>query len=331
MKLRMPDYYKKFSCIADKCRDSCCIGWEIEIDNDTANKYQKAVGSFGEKLRNNISGGCFVLDSEERCPFLNPQGLCDIIIEMGEENLCQICQHHPRYFEWFKGIKEGGIGLSCEEAARIILTNNSRFGYYETETDEESCDEYDEELFDLLFKARNIILNFLQNKKVPVRQRLLQAVGYAERLQKNLNTGKYLLPEEEHIQVCREIDFRSVLEFMQEFEPMEESRPEYLSRQIEKLNETAAMDNIPETELYLENIAVYFIWRYFMKGVFDGEILSKVRLAAVSTEVIGNMFRLKFLETGTLSEDDCVILAKTYSKEIEYSEENISDLIYYLE
>lgn len=61
MKLRMPDYYKKFSCIADKCRDSCCIGWEIEIDNDTANKYQKAVGSFGEKLRNNISGGCFVL------------------------------------------------------------------------------------------------------------------------------------------------------------------------------------------------------------------------------------------------------------------------------
>ena len=67
-----------------------------------------------------------------------------------------------------------------------------------------------------------------------------------------------------------------------------------------------------------------------MKGVFDGEVLSKVRLAAVSSEVIGNMFRLKLLKTGTLTEDDCVNLAKTYSKEIEYSEENIEELIYYL-
>lgn len=330
MRLRMPNYYKKFRCIADKCRDSCCIGWEIEIDDETLNKYQKVGGSFGEILRENIAGGCFVLDSEERCPFLNSQGLCDIIIEMGEENLCRICERHPRYFEWFRGVQEGGLGLSCEEAARIILTDDSYFGYYETETYEESCDEYDEELFNLLFSAREIIFQHLQDRKLPVRQRLMQAVGYAERLQENINSGEFFLPEEDHVQVCSEIDLKSVLELMLEFEPMEQSRPEYLKRQIEKLSETAAMDEIPCTELYLENIAVYFIWRYFMKGVFDGEVLSKVRLAAVSSEVIGNMFRLKLLKTGTLTEDDCVNLAKTYSKEIEYSEENIEELIYYL-
>ena len=38
MKLIAPDYYNKFSCIADKCRHSCCVGWEIDIDENT-NEY----------------------------------------------------------------------------------------------------------------------------------------------------------------------------------------------------------------------------------------------------------------------------------------------------
>ena len=25
-----PDYYPKFHCLAQRCRHSCCIGWEIE-------------------------------------------------------------------------------------------------------------------------------------------------------------------------------------------------------------------------------------------------------------------------------------------------------------
>ena len=35
MKLRIPSYYEEFSCIADKCKDNCCIGWEIDIDEET--------------------------------------------------------------------------------------------------------------------------------------------------------------------------------------------------------------------------------------------------------------------------------------------------------
>ena len=32
MKIIAPNYYPAFRCIADKCRHSCCIGWEIDID-----------------------------------------------------------------------------------------------------------------------------------------------------------------------------------------------------------------------------------------------------------------------------------------------------------
>ena len=30
MTVTVPSYYKDFKCIADKCRHSCCIGWEID-------------------------------------------------------------------------------------------------------------------------------------------------------------------------------------------------------------------------------------------------------------------------------------------------------------
>ena len=55
MKLRVPDYYDEFQCIADKCSDNCCIGgWEIDIDEDTYERYQQMSGETGEKLRSSI-------------------------------------------------------------------------------------------------------------------------------------------------------------------------------------------------------------------------------------------------------------------------------------
>ena len=40
MILRMPDYFPEFACIADKCTDSCCVGWEIDLDDDTSDYYK---------------------------------------------------------------------------------------------------------------------------------------------------------------------------------------------------------------------------------------------------------------------------------------------------
>ena len=34
MDIFAPSYYKKFKCIADKCHHNCCIGWEIDIDDE---------------------------------------------------------------------------------------------------------------------------------------------------------------------------------------------------------------------------------------------------------------------------------------------------------
>ena len=39
-----PDYYDKFKCIADKCPDTCCAGWQIVIDEASLEKYKKLKG-----------------------------------------------------------------------------------------------------------------------------------------------------------------------------------------------------------------------------------------------------------------------------------------------
>ena len=46
-----PKYYKKFKCIADKCQHSCCVGWEIDIDRESEEKYSRLCGGYGENIK----------------------------------------------------------------------------------------------------------------------------------------------------------------------------------------------------------------------------------------------------------------------------------------
>ena len=54
MIVRVPDYFSEFSCIAGDCKDSCCLGWEIDIDEDSYEYYQTLPGEVGERLRKGI-------------------------------------------------------------------------------------------------------------------------------------------------------------------------------------------------------------------------------------------------------------------------------------
>ncbi len=35
VKMRYPIYLKEFKCIGGECEDSCCIGWDVDIDKFT--------------------------------------------------------------------------------------------------------------------------------------------------------------------------------------------------------------------------------------------------------------------------------------------------------
>lgn len=119
MKLIAPDYYPSFSCIASACRHTCCVGWEIDVDGESLERFRRDEAVFREI---DETGTPHIrLREGERCPFLNGDGLCDMILKHGEEYLCDICRDHPRFRNYFADRTELGLGLVCEEAARIVL------------------------------------------------------------------------------------------------------------------------------------------------------------------------------------------------------------------
>lgn len=132
-----PSYYTRFSCVADRCRHNCCIGWEIDIDPDTYALYRQINGAFGERLKQGIvhdGAPHFRLDTNERCVFLNQNGLCDIICTLGEDALCDICHDHPRFRTYCGERVHIGLGLCCEAACRLVLGEDA--AYYVDETGE---------------------------------------------------------------------------------------------------------------------------------------------------------------------------------------------------
>ena len=331
MIMKMPSYCKAFHCIADKCKDNCCIGWEISIDSASAEYYKSVGGDFGKRLKYNITADddpSFILQGE-RCPFLNKQNLCDIIINLGEDKLCQICRDHPRYFEWFADAKEGGIGLCCEEAARIILGSKEKFSTYETECSDEGCDAYEEALYDMLTFARDEIITTLENSSLTLKERIGAVINYAFEIQFMMDNYQFCKAPINIAYTCEEAspDIRNFLSAFTVLEPIDEGWADYLSSFIDssdKLKDVALEDE--EIDLYLKNIAVYYIWRYFLKGVYDEEILSKVIFMAVSTAAIKLMYKKAVISGEELGIENCSILAKNYSKETEYSEENLEEI-----
>ena len=119
-----PDFYDCFRCLASACRHSCCRGWEIDVDDDSADAYRRLGGDLGRALERALfedeGGWHFRLDPEERCPFLRRDGLCRLICELGEEALCDICALHPRFFQELGEHELWGLGLSCEAVSGLL-------------------------------------------------------------------------------------------------------------------------------------------------------------------------------------------------------------------
>lgn len=131
-----PSHFDKFKCIASKCPDTCCAGWEIDLDPDTAGYYSSLEGENGEFVRDRIIDTCdgqkLCLEGE-RCRFLRRDNLCELILRLGEDSLCDICREHPRFYSFFDGITEMGIGLCCPEGARLWLEEDCDFVVCEDE------------------------------------------------------------------------------------------------------------------------------------------------------------------------------------------------------
>lgn len=142
MKLIAPDHLPAFRCIAGKCRHTCCAGWEIGIDGESLPRFL-AVPEIAAHVSMEDTPQLRLL-ADERCPFLNADGLCDMILRYGEAMLCQTCRDHPRFRNFWSDRVELGLGLVCEEAGRLILGSEKPLRLIEIGDDGEPEEEPDE-------------------------------------------------------------------------------------------------------------------------------------------------------------------------------------------
>ena len=120
-----PTIYHTFQCKADRCENTCCQLWTIDIDETTAKRYHTMTDSLGESLRQAITvddeGSHFIFSKKQpMCPLLNEQGLCKVVLELGEGGLCDTCHMHPRFYKYIEDLELCGVGLSCEASVELL-------------------------------------------------------------------------------------------------------------------------------------------------------------------------------------------------------------------
>ncbi len=318
MLFRRPCYYDNFTCTADKCADNCCIGWEICIDTETDSFYKSIDGDFGRCLKENITDGdepSFILNGE-RCPFLNKNNLCDIIINLGENALCQICRDHPRWFEWYGNEKEGGIGLSCEEGARLILTEDGFGDYFEGMIDEEPDEDFDEDAYHFLLTVRDNIFDVLCEEKLSFTEKADCILDLCSEAEARLNDCE----KEEISPFDFNNELQKALAVLEKTEPINEK----WTNEFEHLKaSTIALKPDEDEEKYLTRLFAYFVWRYFLTAVFDYCVTEKIRFALFSVTVISALYN----SGKKKSFESLLKSAVLYSKQMEYSSKNI-DIFY---
>lgn len=199
-----PDYYKKFSCIADKCPDTCCGKWQIVIDDDSLEKYEDYNGEYRDELRHKVNWkeGVFRHGRSGKCAFLRDDMLCDLYIHMGKESLCTTCREYPRHTEEFENVREISLSLSCPEVARILMNITDKVTFVTEEDDEDEVfDDFDYFLYSNLEDIREAILNVIQDRSVDIRSRIERVIQIGASAQRHYDEGDLVMWDE-----CEEQD-----------------------------------------------------------------------------------------------------------------------------
>ena len=332
-----PDYYRDFHCIADRCRHSCCIGWEIDIDDSSLLRFQSVKGPLGEKLRANISltptPHFTLLGEAERCPFLNEKNLCELILGLGEDSICDICRDHPRFRSFYSDRIEIGLGLCCEEAARLLLLqkhpiqivrlneageadgatceNDASAG----ETDTESLSESEQ----AFFTWRAELFNIVFDPQLTLNEKMMKLSG---------REAPLFTPSD----MAR---FGAFLMTLERLDPSWDQELQRLQRPVTDAELEGFESHMKSSGRQSEYDVLlwYFLFRHLPDGLtYDSEdaLTEQVLFTIASVTTLYYLGAARYRETGNFTLDDQVELVRMYSSEIEYSDENVDMILGYL-
>lgn len=359
----IPDYYHEFTCVAGKCEDTCCAGWQIVADDASLENYKNETGTFAERLKESVNWeeGTFKQDKDRRCAFLNQSNLCDMYTALGEESLCRTCKLYPRHIEEFEDVREVTLSVSCPEVARILMNKKEPVHFLTYETDEEEdYEDFDPFLYSKLLDARDVMIDILQDREKKLNLRVALILAIARDLQECIDEEDIFSMDdvfdyyqaEEGVQEVKnalaEVDYytysRKMFQNQYQMEHLRADWESYL-QEAEKLLYGNANEKIDEKryvemqqefhawmakemteyEIQYEQLLVYFISTYFCGAVYDGEAFAKAQMAVVSTLLIHELLMAQWMkQEKVLDINDVIDTVYRYSRELEHSDSNLN-------
>lgn len=197
MKVMTPHYYKDFRCIAGACTDTCCAGWDVDVDKNSYKYYKTVKGAFGKRLKSVMvpsqDGECtFTLKEGGRCPFLNDDNLCDLYIELGEDKLCETCAEFPRFINDYGNIREIGIAPSCKTAGELMFSYKDELTFDTVEDNSLTPEPNDIDAYTYMHlrQARIVAFGIISDRDISIFERLMLYLDYAKRIQKHLDAER---------------------------------------------------------------------------------------------------------------------------------------------
>ena len=308
-----PSYFRDFHCIAEKCPDSCCKEWEVQVDEKSAALYRSLQGPLGERLRavmrDDPEWGTVMINEEGRCPMWRQDGLCRIHAELGHDALCKTCRDFPRLCHDYGSFQEFGLELSCPEAARLILgTRDTEMRVYEVDGGEEP--DYEGEAMELLLRSRKEARKLLYDSRFSVQEALVLLLYYGYQVQAELDgmeapdfVPEQILAEATHL-ALRD-DAQPLTGFFLSLEILTEQ----WKKRLQTPTEPSRWSDV------FRNLARYGIERYWLQAVSDYDLVSRVKMIVISCLLV------------RMLGGDPVETAQLYSKEIENDADNVDAVL----
>ena len=337
MKILYPDYRPHFACLAGACPDSCCEAWEICVDPDTVSFYRSVKGPLGERLRRALSvdeeGDAYFPLRNGKCPFLNQNKLCDVHAALGEAATSAVCRQYPDFIEEYDGFTERCPSLSCPAAAKLIFAEPLGKDVYPVPPDTEDS------LLNLLIAGRAAALQTAA--ECDFAESAVRIRAMAEDLQEIADgfDPSDLIYDFDAV-VSSSVYAETTTEDQAAFLALRDRYLSFLLRDTEILTEEwrvllertvdhpflasreADSPGDGPTPDAVKRALRYFLYRYFLKPVNDGDILLWTAFILLCVAAC--------IEISRRAETAFEAVARRYSKEIEHDPETIDRILDFL-
>lgn len=257
----IPVFYQNFHCLAQDCRDSCCLNWSITFDKKDYLRLRRLEAPEALKQRleqgvrrrrkgkhDGVMYGYFDLNTNNgRCPFLDPDGLCSIQRACGHEALPNVCTTYPRKIFYTAAAKEYTLSPSCEGVLQQLWELPDGVEFVEDPLPKGEHRTYNARKGDSIAHCfaplRAMCIDILQNRSMSLTQRMLSLGLILQKLQKEEWTD--FDPDTWSQQSLADVDHIAAMAM-----EIPGNQDMYLTQNLSVLNAIAALKKDWYTDLY---------------------------------------------------------------------------------